>query len=36
MHVDQPARAGSLMQRVDVLGEGQHVPVVLLLELGQR
>ena len=30
MHMDEPARAGSLMQRVDVLGDGQHIAMLPL------
>jgi hypothetical protein len=36
MHMDEPARAGSLMQRVNVLGHGQYVSAMLRFELGQR
>jgi hypothetical protein len=36
MHKDEPARAGSLMQRVNVLDQGQHVSSMLPFELGQR
>src|SRR5262245_20911363 len=34
MHVDEVLRAGCLVQRVDVLGDGQHV-TVLALEPGK-
>ena len=30
MHVNMPPGAGSLMQRVDVLGDGQHIAMLPL------
>ena len=35
MHVDEPARPGSLMQRVDVLSDSEHI-AMLPLEPGKR
>jgi hypothetical protein len=36
MHVDEIARAGRLMQRVDILGDGEDIALMLALEPGQR
>ena len=35
MHMNEVLCAGRLVQRVDVLGDGQHVAVMLMLELGK-
>jgi hypothetical protein len=36
MHVDEIVRAGRLMQRVDILGDGEDLALMLALKPGQR